>query len=352
MFERIRSRSVASSLPFSTCRSRPFLMRLTAPSADDSFRARRIARIPARAATSAIPPAMMPEPTMPIVLVAAATTPSVLVPRISPAIADTVQAMSAPQLDVLLADDRRVIPLFAVHNFRDLGGYPTGDGRVTRWRTLFRADGLYRLTADDARAVANLGVRTVVDLRTNGEVQSRGTFPLDVQEMVYHHIPIIDATWNETSTLETDDVAEFLVWAYRAMLAEAAPRFAEAVTLLASNRVLPAVFHCAAGKDRTGILSALVLGALGVDHDVIAADYGLTEQAMQRLVTWAREHQPDLADLYSRMPAKFAAADPKAMRVILDDVSSKHGSIRNFVREIGVADAAIRSLADALLTPR
>lgn len=269
-----------------------------------------------------------------------------------PVISATVQAMSAPELDVILSDDRRVIPLFAAHNFRDLGGYPTDDGRVTRWRTLFRADGLYRLTISDARAVAELGVRTVVDLRTNNEVQSRGTFPLNVQEMVYHHIPIIDATWNETSTLETDDVVEFLVWAYRAMLAEAAPRFAEAITLLANDKVLPAVFHCAAGKDRTGILSALVLGSLGVGHDVIAADYGLTEQAIRRLIAWAREHQPELADLYERMPARFAAADPKAMQVILDDVSSKYGSVRNYVREIGVDDAAVRSLADALLTTR
>ncbi|NDH37596.1 MAG: protein-tyrosine-phosphatase, partial [Acidimicrobiia bacterium] len=70
-----------------------------------------------------------------------------------------------PTVDVqsLVNDNRRVIPLFAVHNFRDLGGYPTADGRHTRWRTLFRADGLYRLTPDDARQVIDLGVRTVVD---------------------------------------------------------------------------------------------------------------------------------------------------------------------------------------------
>jgi protein-tyrosine phosphatase len=260
--------------------------------------------------------------------------------------------MSDVQPEVLFTDDRRVIPLFAVHNFRDLGGYPSNDGRITRWRVLFRADGLYRLTPHDVRTVVELGVRTVVDLRTSNEVESRGTFPRNGHDVAYHHVPIIDATWNETETLETDDVVEFLVWAYRAMLAEAAPRFAEAFSVLTTNHALPAVFHCAAGKDRTGLLSALVLGSLGVSHEVIAGDYALTERAIQRLIAWAREHQPELAELYLRMPAKFAAADPRAMRVILDDVSSRHGSVRNFVREIGVSDQAVTTMTDALLTTR
>ena len=262
----------------------------------------------------------------------------------------TVQAMSGLEISSLLDDDRRVVPLFAVHNFRDLGGYPTVDGRETRWRRLFRADGLYRLTPDDARRVIELGVRTVVDLRTDNEVKARGTFPVAEHDVAYHHLPIIDATWGETSTPEIGDVVEFLVWAYREMLAEASPRFADAMRLLAESDVLPAVFHCAAGKDRTGILSALVLGSLGVPDDIIAADYGLTERAMQRLVVWAREHQPELADVYARMPARFAAADPRAMKVILSDISSTHGSVRNFVHEIGVDDDTIRSLSRSLLT--
>ncbi|MEY4068754.1 MAG: tyrosine-protein phosphatase, partial [Actinobacteria bacterium] len=257
--------------------------------------------------------------------------------------------MSTVDIASLVNDDRRVIPLFAVHNFRDLGGYPTADGRHTRWRTLFRADGLYRLTPEDARNVVGLGVRTVVDLRTDNEVRTRGTFPVDQHPVAFHHLPIIDATWGETAVLETDDAVEFLVWAYRQMLGEAAHRFADAMNLLASESVLPAVFHCAAGKDRTGILSALVLGVLGVDGEVIAADYGLTEQSMQRLVVWAREHQPELAELYENMPARFAAADPAAMRVILADIKASHGSIEGYVRAIGVTDSSIASLRSALL---
>jgi protein-tyrosine phosphatase len=259
-------------------------------------------------------------------------------------------AMSIFDESSLLDDDRRVIPLFAVHNFRDLGGYPTNDGRHTRWRTLYRADGLYRLTPDDANIVMNLGVRTVVDLRTNNEVRERGTFPVKDHEVAYHHLPIIDATWGETQTPEFNDEVEFLVWAYREMLAETAPRFADAINLLSQQTVLPAVFHCAAGKDRTGILAALVLGVLGVDESIIAADYGLTRSATTRLRAWARQHQPELADLYDRMPPRFTAADPRAMTIILNDITSRYGSVRNYVREIGVSDDAVRALVDALTT--
>lgn len=261
-------------------------------------------------------------------------------------------AMSALDLASMVGDDRRIVPLFAVHNFRDLGGYPVHDGRETRWRTLYRADGLYRLTSADAHTVVRRGVRTVVDLRTDNEVTTRGKFPVAQHPVAYHHLPIIDATWGESATPEFDDAVEFLVWAYREMLEKAAPRFAQAMTLLGQESVLPAVFHCAAGKDRTGILAALILGALGVDTSVIAADYGLTEQAMQRLLLWAREHQPDLAQAYANMPARFAAADPRAMEVILADITSRHGSVSNYVRTIGVSDETIASLSETLLTPR
>ena len=180
----------------------------------------------------------------------------------------------------------------------------------------------------------------------------RGRFPTDGREVTYYHLPIIDATWGETATLETTDVVEFLVWAYREMLNTAAARFADAIRLLAGQQVFPAVFHCAAGKDRTGLLSALILGSLGVEEKVIAADYGLTESAMQRLVAWARVHQPDLAALYSKMPMRFAAADPRAMSVILSDLVTQHGSVRNYVRHIGVEEEVLPALERGLLTIR
>ncbi|MFM7828318.1 MAG: tyrosine-protein phosphatase [Actinomycetota bacterium] len=257
--------------------------------------------------------------------------------------------MNARSVSILTDDPQRLISLEAVHNFRDLGGYPTSSGKTTRWRTLFRADGLYRLTKSDAQKVVDLGVRTVVDLRTTNEVQTRGTFPVGEFPVNFHHLPIIDATWNDGDTPEIEDVVEFLVWAYREMLDNAAPKFADAINLLATQKVLPAVFHCAAGKDRTGVLAAFVLSILEVPDEVINADYGKTVDGMKRLIEWAKINQPALADAYANMPPRFAASDPRAMAVIISDLKTKHGSVIEYLRKIGVDEKSISSLRDSLL---
>lgn len=244
----------------------------------------------------------------------------------------------------------RRIELDDVHNFRDLGGYPAADGRRTRWRTLYRADGLQRLrSSSDVDRVGALGLRTVIDLRTESERSRHGTFPDDVLPVRVHHLSIVDLTWGEAGAADRDDVVEFLVWGYRDILDQGADRLARAIELLASAGTLPAVFHCAVGKDRTGLLAALVLGSLGVSHEVIAADYALTGEAMRRLEQWASAKQPDLADRLARTPRGYLAADPRAMLVILDDLATRHGSIGDYVREIGVAGESLESLRTALL---
>ncbi len=245
---------------------------------------------------------------------------------------------------------RRLIGLEAVHNFRDLGGYPTGDGRSTKWRTLFRSDGLYRLRgADDLSRVRQLGLKSVIDLRTEREQREQGIFPTDDIEVAFHHLSIVDVTWSDTQTPVFENEVEFLVWGYRDMLEIGSSRFADAMNVLAESESVPAVFHCAAGKDRTGILAALLLSSLGVDDAHICADYGLTQEAMQRSIAWSKVHRPELAERYATIPKAYLAADPRAMQFILAELAQQHGSVRNYVREIGVSDATIEELCCVLL---
>jgi protein-tyrosine phosphatase len=112
---------------------------------------------------------------------------------------------------------------------------------------------------------------------------------------------------------------------------------------------LPAVFHCAAGKDRTGVLAAFILSILGVPEEVISADYGKTADGMKRLIEWAKVKQPELADTYANMPARFAASDPRAMTIILSGLSATHGSVQNYLREIGVDEKVFTALRAELL---
>jgi protein-tyrosine phosphatase len=258
--------------------------------------------------------------------------------------------VTAKLVNDLASDPVRLVALEAVHNFRDLGGYVTADGRTTKWRTLFRADGLYRLTPGDVATLEPLGLRTVIDLRSETELDERGRFPVDVHPVVFHHLPIIDATWADLDRPEYERDEDFLIWAYQEMLTVGAPRFAKAFEALTEPDALPAVFHCAAGKDRTGLLAALLLGSLGVSHDDIVADYALTVEGMARFRTWAAREWPEWTARMAKMPAAFTAALPEAMRHIVDELSADHGSIRDYVRSIGVDDDTLAALESVLLS--
>jgi protein-tyrosine phosphatase len=162
-------------------------------------------------------------------------------------------------------------------------------------------------------------------------------------------VSVIDRTWDrEQARRDGAPAVEFLHRAYLTMLDDGADRFAEAFTILAGAEALPAVFHCAAGKDRTGLLAALVLGAIGVAHEAIVDDYALTQDAMERfLATMALDEEAAAA--IADTPPAFFVADPEAMRRVLDDVVARHGSVGAYVRSIGVDADVLDELAATLL---
>ena len=231
-----------------------------------------------------------------------------------------------------------------VFNFRDLGGYETADGRTVKWRTVFRADGVHRLTVDD---LASLGVRTVLDLRTPEEHQ-RGRFTHD--SIGYHHLPILQASWDrEAFTGELDPVA-FLSDRYADMLAEGRDAIARAVHILGEPDALPLVFHCAAGKDRTGVVAAIVLSVLGVRDDDIAADYSLSRLGMGPFKEWIVTTFPDYADAMSSQPDVFLAAPAEAMHRFLEHVVAAHGSVQGYLNGLGVTEDRLDAMRQNLLT--
>lgn len=259
-----------------------------------------------------------------------------------------------PLADAQLLVDHpdRHVPFANAFNFRDLGGYPVDGGRTTKWGRVFRADGLHRLAGDDLDLVDGIGIRTVIDLRTSNEIADRGAFPVEQYPVAYHHLSIIDATWAETGTPEFEPTEQggidFLVWAYRDMLDKGADRFTQAIATLAQPGNGPAVFHCAAGKDRTGLLAMLILGGLGADREVIAEDFGLTRAGTARMRVWLADNNPQaLADMDSR-PAHMSGSHPDAMRQILTDLDEQHGGVQGYLSSIGVGDALLADLSARL----
>jgi len=260
--------------------------------------------------------------------------------------------MTAATVPGIVADERRLITLEAAHNVRDLGGYTMGDGRTIAWGRLLRGDGLHSLTAADIAALLPIGLRTVIDLRTPGEIDQRGTFPVEQVPVDLVHLSVIDTTWQSADVPDFTDSeepdVEFLAWAYRLMLTEGGARFGQAMVRLTAPDALPAIFHCAAGKDRTGMLAMLILAGLGVSDDVITADYGLTAAGLERMRAWMEIHHPDRAERFASAPSGFVAARPEAVATILHELRSAHGSIPAYLTTVGVDAATLSRLADAL----
>jgi protein-tyrosine phosphatase len=234
----------------------------------------------------------------------------------------------------------RLIPLQGCFNFRDLGGYRGAGGRTIRWRTLFRADGLSRLTADDLVRLGELGLRTVIDLRTADEVEE-GRIDPQHPDLVYHHLPMIDVLPPEAEVPQWADPV-FVAGQYRDMMRSGTDTITQALTVLAEATSYPVAFHCMAGKDRTGILSALVLQLLGVTDEEIVGDYALSGEAMQRRLAWMQASQPERAEEYATNAAAIIAAEPASMARFLEMFRDDHGGVDAFVSSLGLAGIADR----------
>lgn len=241
----------------------------------------------------------------------------------------------------------RHIELEGAFNFRDLGGYETADGRMIRWRRLYRADGLSRLTPRDMERLAELELATVIDLRTTGELQEYGRIPEPGWELEFHHLPIMEALPDRDEYPAWVNL-DYVLGGYARMLETGGPAIAAALRLLADPATYPAVFHCSAGKDRTGILAALVLGFLGVPDEVIVADYALSRAAMERRYRRLLEEHPDRREEIERWKPALLSAEPEVMAGLLDTVRRRYGSLGGYAAAIGAVDA-LDGLRDALL---
>ncbi|HVX22976.1 MAG TPA: tyrosine-protein phosphatase [Acidimicrobiales bacterium] len=238
----------------------------------------------------------------------------------------------------------RHIALEGAVNFRDLGGYETADGRRTRWRTLFRADGLSRLTDPDRAAVRQLGVATVIDLRTTAEVAD-GRFPVEDIPVGFHHLPLLDAMPDPDRFRMAPGM---LGVQYLEMARDAAPQIARALTIVAERQSHPVVVHCAAGKDRTGVLVAVLLGLLGVPEQTIVDDYALSEQAMTALRRRLVERYPEGREVIEGADEMFSAA-PANIASLLAALDADYGSVRGYGEAIGIGPETVAGLRDALL---
>lgn len=221
----------------------------------------------------------------------------------------------------------RLVPFAGALNFRDVGGYPVTGGGLTRWRAVYRSDSLHYLTDGDLAAFDALGVKAVYDLRRPGEI-ARSPGP---RKHVCMEIASGDlAAWPTASLRTRRDGEEWLAADYLSMLARAAPAFGRLLARLSDDQRLPAVVHCLGGKDRTGMVIALLLTALGVDRGTVLDDYELTSRCLASRV-------PDVIEAFTRLGIGRSAAEalmstPRwAMAQALRELDQKHAGVTNYL---------------------
>jgi protein-tyrosine phosphatase len=240
---------------------------------------------------------------------------------------------------------RRRIDLEGCHNFRDLGGYPTGDGRTLRWRLLFRSDALHHLTPGAvARVRDELAVGDVIDLRSSRELRTDGRGLLGREPLRFHHLPLFDGSLTETS-LQTDGFT--LADRYFLIAEMAKGPIARVISALAASPA-PAVYYCAAGKDRTGVVSAILLGLLGVRDEIIVADYAATQENLDAIIDRLMATE-GYREMLAALPPDTLHAEPETMIALLTRIRGRYGSTRGYVRDIGVSDESVRRLESRLL---
>jgi protein-tyrosine phosphatase len=219
----------------------------------------------------------------------------------------------------------RHLNLAGASNFRDLGGYPARDGRIVRWRQIFRSNHLGHLTADDVEVLRGLGVKSAFDFRGTEE---RAAALCGVEEIVVHSLPIeptvvaaLRARLASGAPLSSAAALDVMRDSYRNYVRHNTQNFRTLFAHLLEDRA-PLVIHCTAGKDRTGFACALILHALGVADEVIAQDYLLTNRFYRRDPSASSDLPDDVRQVLGSVEASFLAAAFDAIRGDYGDLES------------------------------
>jgi protein-tyrosine phosphatase len=238
----------------------------------------------------------------------------------------------------------RHIQLEGAFNVRDVGGYPTADGRVTRWRRLLRSDSLHRLTPDAQRALLEYGVRAIIDLRRGSEVARMPNVFAAAAGVTYRNVPLFDDA--QTDVVETP--AQTLDELYRLMLQHCHTGLREAMAGIAEAGDAPVLVHCMVGKDRTGLVVALALGAAGVPNETIADDYALSNGLLAPLFREWRSAVPLTGAELARAEA-MSLSRRESMLELLQHLDEHFGGVEAYLRMIGLTRQQVEALGRRLV---
>ncbi|WP_054813930.1 tyrosine-protein phosphatase [Nocardia arizonensis] len=246
----------------------------------------------------------------------------------------------------------RWVDFAEIDNVRDLGGLPVIGGGRTRFGVAYRASTPQHMTAADlALLLGPLALRTVIDLRNTEEVMAEGYGRLTGAGVHTVNLPVRTATAAAATPADPVPIGDAadLTRMYRELLSGSAESVVSAVRLIADGTRHSVVFHCAAGKDRTGLLAAIVLDAVGVPAAEIAADYAMTDARLDRI----RARLAALSSYPDLPPARtgILSAEPATMLGFLAGIATDYGGAAGWLSAHGLGATELRRLRTVLVDP-
>lgn len=235
------------------------------------------------------------------------------------------------------------LDLTGTANTRDLGGYPTAGG-LTRHGQFYRSDGLQNLTPEDIRRLVDLDIRCVVDLRSEYEVKKSPPPLGEAQGITYVHIPMLDQA---ASAGFAQALPDSMGKVYLELLSQSGESFAQVMACFARHADHGILFHCTAGKDRTGVTAMLLLSLCGVPREYILEDYLVSEENMKVLFN---RQKADFEKAFGKvLPASVFSSAPQEMELALDYLASTYGTAEAYLLQQGVPPATLSRIREKLL---
>lgn len=247
----------------------------------------------------------------------------------------------------------RLLAWNACCNTRELGGYLTASQHPTRWNAFIRSDSLHRLNEAGQAALIAYGVQTIIDLRTREEVQSAPSALMHISTQtdaspmpVYHHISILDST--DKSWQKEERAINTMADLYGLMLDGLSVRFAKVMKTIANAAPGTIAFYCHAGKDRTGLVAALLLSLADVPAETIIADYAGSDLHLEPVYTELREAAANDPEKLKRYQWLLQCL-PETMQGTLEHLDARYGGAENYLLQNGVTPEEIAQIRARLI---
>lgn len=241
-------------------------------------------------------------------------------------------------------ENYRRLPLKNVHNLRDLGGYAAEEYSITKWHCYLRSDNVYNITDSEKEFLKGYGLTTVIDLRSPDEVKDKPNPFMNDKGVGYHNIPLLSMDMSEIiSKANAKEMKTFKLGdLYKAIAENSQAELRRVFGVFLEESSVCTLYHCTAGKDRTGVISALLLSMVGVELEDIMADYEVTNTHLRKIYRNIKHIAPEI-------PISMIESAPINIEEFINHINENYGGAVEYLLNIGLTSSEIGKLKTKFL---